>query len=354
MQAHFRKKISLALLYLLIGSYFCLNYIRFGKPFMDWNKYIDLSEKLPYQGRILMAFVYAFGEKLFKGLPITNSFGSKIPGLITNPDHALILFLVTLVSFIACCFSAHYLRNKLFVIESSLSCQMLGGALSDNFPQMCMVFMIFSVYILNPNLNFILPYDIPSLAFQFILLSMIISRSPAWLVLFVFSVATLNRETTLFVCLFLFVATLFQAQSGLTLGRYAKLFVGTTFVWISIRLILRVVFLGVPSDEGSRLILNVGYLLKGYHLPAIIPLLFFVGITYNSLVCYWQNSLSRNFERAHPAWPAAALTAGLGLALLCNYALLIELRAFGDLIPYVYLSLCYWIHSRANISSINQ
>lgn len=324
----FRQDQTILVVYIIAGFYFALNYLRFGTPFMDWSKYVEFSEILPYQARCLMAVVYGIGERLLGTADLATKLGARIPGGIVDPSHAVIAFLITILSFFVCCTSAASLGKNLF----GPNWPSRPFALKRLVAISCMAIMAFALFVLNPNLNYILPYDLPGVAFQFLLLAMIAARAPIFAVLAVFAIASLNRETTLFVCIFLLISTFSSLGSRSEARYFVTLSVGTVAIWLTVKTWLSFVFSSAVTEEGSRLLVNIGYLVKGYQLASVVPLIILVWILGRSCGLKGMDDPMRRLLQA------CSWTGLVGFAVLFNYALLIEMRAFGDLIPYFFVA----------------
>jgi len=326
----YKPNAKLLIGYLLLAIYFTSNYVRFGSPWMDWSKYVRFSEILPYQARCLMALVYSMGERILGDSYFVSKLGNWLPGVINDPRHAIILVVVSSISFILCCLLADFLGNCLFQSKWPSSPFVSERIAASS----CVVCMLFALFVLNINHNLILPYDLPGVAFQFLLLAMVLTRAPIWIFLVTFVLATLNRETTLFVSLYLVVLVFLLTRNRCASVYYVKAMAGSIVAWLAVRITLAKLFSAAPSDEGSRLLENLGNLIRGYHLPSVVPIIILCLI-----LC-----ISCDFRRCGDqqaclveAFPFAGL---LGFALLFNYAMIVEMRAFGDLIPYFFVSCC--------------
>ena len=139
-----------------------------------------------------------------------------------------------------------------------------------------------------------LPYDLPSLAFFAIALSLIIAGRMAWLY-GVFAIASVNRESTLFlIALFalwrsasLDRASLTSRRGLLTLSHI----LGLSAVWLAIRVLLKH-WVHPPPIPGFELagfeihvLDNLGYLFRPYYWTSFLSLF---GFTWIFVYAHWR------------------------------------------------------------------
>ena len=302
-------RISCAALFdLLVAAHFALNFARLGTPFLDLEKFIAGSERFPYQYRALTAPVYSFLLKAFA----TFDLGRALPHF---PDYlasaeAWAYFVVAWAAFLVALQLFRRISTDLFAGPAAAAAYFLFLALS------------YLWFVLNPGLNFLLPYDLPALAFGAASLLCVLRRR--WTLLCaVFVLATLNRETSYLIPLLLLVRWYLGDE-----GRRALFVAGIlSALWFALKLAL----IGWYWPASGALViteLRIGYnfaiLAKPWQWPALWPVILPVAL----------GAWGCRVPAARP-W---AISVIIGFVSLFCVANLTELRAYGDLIPFVALA----------------
>ena len=177
-----------------------------------------------------------------------------------------------------------------------------------------------------------LPYDLPSLAFFAICFALIVADRMVWLFP-VFALATLNRESTLFliVVLVLYRSADMQAagirarRTWETAGQIA----GLIAVWAGLRLLLHTIFHPAPpigpvlAGFEIHVFDNMGYLLRPYYWTSFLSLF---GFTWLFVYANWRQVPGRRMRRVLWIGP-------IYLAAMFVVGVLSEIRVFGELIP---------------------
>ena len=185
-----------------------------------------------------------------------------------------------------------------------------------------------SYFCLNINNAFLLPYDIPAILFTFICIYLILNKK--WLLLhIVFAIATINRETSFLILIFLSL----WAVSPNGEKKSLRYLLTLSTIWIVIKFILFIKYAHLPTEEGIRLFSNITMILKPWQWPALLPL--FLTMTF-SVITYGK------FSKLRP-WSGTTI---VGFLIFFMFAVLAETRAFGDLIPYFLVSLTPFINVR--------
>ena len=189
--------------------------------------------------------------------------------------------------------------------------------------------MVVSTYALLTFHTLRFTSDLPGMAFfSFALYLIYIRAHPGWFAL-VFVAATLNRETTLVLLLFFALGERAWGQgsgrrSWMT-GRMFGVVAPLAMAWAGWHLWIAHHFARNPSMAGPRLSLNLEILM----IPVAWPQLLCAFAYMLPLVLLHQSSIR---DRVLRAWlwalPAWAL-------VMFYYGLVVEVRIFGELIPYV-------------------
>jgi hypothetical protein len=189
------------------------------------------------------------------------------------------------------------------------------------------IVMVASTYcMLNMHLlRFI--YDLPSLGLFSIGLELIYFRRSHILFALLFVVATLNRETSLFLLAFFAVAEYVRGGEEMRIlysGRILRVLVPLGVFWLAWHGYIAHHFASNPTQSEPRFYLNLGLLL----LPLTWPQMFATFGYLWPLVLLSRNKIRDNVLRAWwwiiPAW----------FAFMFYYGIFIETRVFGELIPY--------------------
>lgn len=177
------------------------------------------------------------------------------------------------------------------------------------------------------NLRFV--YDLPSLAFFSVGLYLIYFRSHPALLAALFVIATTNRETTLFLLLFFAISCCWQGERfdwrRLTSRRCLAVVVPLSMYWIAWHVWVVRHFSANPSASSPRLWLNLLLLV----VPLSWPQLLAAGGYLLPLLLLNRRLIPDPRMRAWlwvlPAW----------FLFMIRYGLIIEVRLFGELIPYL-------------------
>lgn len=277
--------------------------------FLDTQEYVSLLSKKPFQTRVLMAPVLGWLTDTIS-IQSLQRFASRIPSYLSSSE-AMAYWVIDSVSFFVAVLSFSRLANFLFPKQLGIQ-------------RMAVLFFVSSVYFvfcLNPNLSFILPYDVPALAFTSVCLLLFVERR--WLLLVpVYTLATLNRETIMFVPVLVFLDWLNNRSDVHKL----ILFVVLSAIWVLTKIALDHYLPSVPTEQGSRLVYNLVTLAKPWQWPATLA------IPALAVICIYNVFTKKPMA----SWN---LTVVIGFAMLFYYAQITEVRAFSDIIPYMAIAI---------------
>jgi hypothetical protein len=190
---------------------------------------------------------------------------------------------------------------------------------------------VYVIFILDPSSVKILPYDLPSLAF--IQLGTLCLIRHKWLtLLLVFSIATLNRETTFLLVVF-FAARWWIYRREEETPAWVGLSLAA--IWAAIKLVLWLTITGAggaPHTIGGIASFepfnNLMEFLKPWQWPVLLPQLVPFGIL--------AALLTKRLPKGALEWPVTYL---IGYAALFQVAGVMEYRSYGDLIGFCAISL---------------
>lgn len=189
-------------LYALMTIQFVACYLFLSFPYIDVNRYTHGYERLPFQTRLLLAPLFRWAEHSTFMVRYASHLamnGYFFPHGIT-PAEVLEFYLD-----IPCLFIAGWVAARLYQAASRR--QLLGWLVYPLFLVLCA-----ASYILHTVQNFRFIYDMPSMAFFALGLYLIYFRKSRLLLVALFAVATLNRETTLFLVPFYFLSEIARSR----------------------------------------------------------------------------------------------------------------------------------------------
>lgn len=183
-----KKRLFLGFIYLMAAVQFVWCYMSLSESWMDTRLYEMGLDRMPYQGRMLMRWPleWAHSSALFHFMADPLRWSHYWFSRHDAPE-----VVVQAVINVVCVLVAGYLTTKLYEASSRT------GLFRD------LVFPVFLVactatYIMHTAQNLRFPYDLPSLAFFSVAMYLIYFRKHWGYFVALFVVATVNRETTLF------------------------------------------------------------------------------------------------------------------------------------------------------------
>jgi hypothetical protein len=312
------RTVFLAVLFFFISYNFALNFARAGSYFLNLQDYLSGRAALPFQFRVLMVPAFKSLLNVINDFSPQNYF-SSLPQYITEREQ-LAYAVVNCIGFLLALSFFHQIAQATF-----------KSSVYSFWADFLFITATYSIFVLNPNLNFILPYDLPSLAFMQ-LCTLLVLREKWLLLLLTFVFATLNRETSFIVVIFITSRILFGLEQRRM--HVMLIVVVLTTIWIIIKACLSFLIVGsgpfvlfdlVPRD-------NVTILLKPWQWPNLIPLLLPLALATHVLL----SVPSRNAR----SWAATYI---LGFLPLFMVAGITEHRSFADLIGFSVMSILFFL-----------
>ena len=297
----------------LLAFHFGLVFMENGRVHVSMDDYTRFEAKRPYQSRTLMAPVMRGLIEVYS-MPAPKAFLTRLPTYISTPVLASFLTVVVVAFMVSCCCMVGITRK---ILPRAPQRQLAMGLY---------IAVLYLFFTLNPNVAFILPYDIPSLALSQACLLCILYGRWTWLYP-LFVLGTLNRETSFLVVVFLAARAAMHPQ---LIRRTIPHVVALSALWIAIKICLHIAFSHLATDEGLRLSYNFGILAKPWQWLALLPV----------LTCFGLSLWSLRFRLPQPEW---ALTASVGFVMIFIVGQVIETRAFGDLMVYFAIGIAQWL-----------
>jgi len=320
----FRSKAAWWLLLLMICTHFCLVYIQNSQPFLNLEQYLHGTAKVPYQYRVLMAWVLRAALRI----PHLATFTTRLPPSLRDP-RTFILFVTSWVSLLG---SVLFTRRSLF--------RLTENERYSRWASLLVVYMAYFQFPLSFGLDFLLPYDLPSLFFFCACVYGVIARQmPLFYLGFV--VGTFNRETICMATLFLLLWRWHERKPGKQLLWLSGHILAQAALWILIKLYLHHLFAGNPAELGSgSFYYKLGYNLQTILKPQQWPVLLSVfGFTLPLVLAGRRWMKNAAMERAiylMAAWFAVMMMVGV----------IIEVRIFSELISYMALAVGLIVYHR--------
>ena len=321
---HQPNKLHLAARWLFLAlacGYFSLSYAALP-VFLNMRLYAEGLERTPYQYRVLPMFVF----RMFIESRLLTEVGAHLPPIYNDP-YRLVL---TVMAFV-CLLGA--------VAATAASIRWLTGDAMFAFWSSFLV-ILWAQFDLayawdNP---FTTPYDVPSLMFFAVSISLVIRRS-WWAYYPIFVLAVLNRETACFITVFFAVWEWFrlEGEGGSLRSRARWIIPHVVFqaaIWLAIKVLLARTFAHNPVEEGGvgngLFLTHFGYNVRELLKPQQWPLL--ASICGFSLPFLW---LQRRWIGVKGLAYAIIVILPLSFAGLMVVGRVVEIRIFADWIPLV-------------------
>jgi hypothetical protein len=292
-------------------------YVNRVPPHIQLLAYEQGRERTPFQYRVLMMWPMSWAHSSPVIIRCAHALNA-MPGWFPNGvrPEGVVQAPIDLASVIV----AGLVARRLYLGASR------SGLLTPIVYPLTLVMVASTYCLLNMHLlRFI--YDLPSLALFSIGLELIYFRRSHLLFALLFIVATLNRETSLFLLAFFAVAECFRNGGEVRLSysaRVLRVLVPLSAFWLAWHAYIAHRYAANPTESLARVYLNVGLLL----LPLTWPQMFAAFAYLWPFVLVSRDRISDDVLRAWwwvlPAW----------FAFMFYYGIFIETRVFGELIPY--------------------
>lgn len=232
-----RQELPWLLMVLAVAAHFSLIYEWANVPFLKLADYADGRSMLPYQARVLMAWVLR--ATVHRGW--VNAIARHAPPHLHDP-FTVVLTITTFLSIVVA------------VIATRASVHVLTG---DNgyarWASLLVVLMAYFNMVLPYGLSYTLPYDLPSLALFCVGLALVIEQQ-WWLYYPVFILGTLNRETFCMVTIFALLygwGQMCELRLSERVRRLLPHVLVQAVIWLAIKLWLHAHFIGNATEGGG-------------------------------------------------------------------------------------------------------
>jgi hypothetical protein len=313
-----RQRFAFVAALLLVTSHFSLAYISEAAPFLSLRAFAAGLESQPFQERALTAWLLR-GANQFDSQQFEDGLHRLLPAMGAAFDETnLVLLIIAWLSMAAS-----------IVVTRETLIRLTGDAHFSSWAAFLVPYMAYFTYILNFGPHFLLPYDLPSLFFFCAGFYLLVTRRALLLIPLV-AVATLNRETSLFLIVFYLVFELSRQDGQKNRAAVFAYAAGMLAAWVAMRLIVLHLYGHNPVAASSRIAdlklwQNLGFLVKPQHWPAFASIF---GFTL-PLVIVRRRYLEPGFLRR------GLIVVALWFVLMLFVGVLIEIRIFGELISYM-------------------
>jgi hypothetical protein len=312
---------------LLACAQFTIRYVWRNAPYLDLPAYAHGTGMMPFQGRVLMAWVLKVSAASPRWSVVLAHMGAHLPEDLRNP-YSVALLIVNFPAMVVCILAG---RRTLYLLT--------GDATFSAWGSLLVLYMAYFNLVVGYEV-FLLPYDVVSLTVFVVSVWLILAKRYAALTLVV-AIGTLNRETVVFVPIFLALYTWFKHKEGEhaseVSGRSWRLVLPYVavqlLIWLALRVWIEHHFRSNPLEGsmptrwfGIRLFGNLRSLTKP---PQWALLLSLFGFTLPLFLAKFNKIGDRAL--AH----ATALVMGLWGVAMLFVGVVIEIRIFSELTAFL-------------------
>ncbi len=312
---------------LLACGQFTIRYVWRNMPFLDLPKYANGMEAMPFQGRVLMAWVLkaTAGNPHWSG--VLTRLGAHLPEALHSP-YAVTLLIVNFIAMVVCILAG---RQTLLHLTGDKTFAAWGSLL--------VLYMTYFNLVVGYGL-FMLPYDVLSLTVFVVSVWLVVAKRYAALTVVV-ATGSLNRETVIFIPLFFVLYTWLkhreaQQASEVSDSKWARVLpyaAAQVLLWTVLRMWIEHHFRNNPLESsmptrwfGIRLLGNLKSLTKP---PQWALLLSIFGFTLPLFVVKFEKISDQAFARA------TAIVMGIWAAAMLLVGVVIEIRIFSELTAFL-------------------
>jgi hypothetical protein len=314
-----KKKFVLMSAYVVATVQFAWCYFWLTRPYVNTYLYEQGSERMPFQGRVLMMWPMRWAHRSALLHWLVGPFGRSH---FWFPRPVVPEILVQASINVLCLLVAGYMTTRIYEASSKT------GLLTPLVYPLLLVACA-ATYVMHTVQNFRFIYDLPSLAFFSTAMYLIYFRRHWGYFAALFVVTTVNRETTL---LLLPLYMLNGAVEGgrlrwpLVFRRRTVMVVAPlAVIWVGWQIVIRHVFAQNVSELYPRINWNVKSLLAPQAWPQLLSACAFLPLFVVTMRRKILDPQLRAWLWLLPVW----------MAFMFVYGILIETRVFGELIPFV-------------------
>ncbi len=312
---------------LLACGQFTIRYVWRNAPYLDLPAYANGTGMMPFQGRVLMAWVLKATAANPHWSGVLTHMGAHLPEALQSP-YAVALLIVNFFAMVVCILAG----------RSTLQ-HLTGDRTFSAWASLLLLYMAYFNLVVGYGV-FLLPYDVLSLTIFVVSVWLVIAKRYAVLTLVV-AIGTLNRETVIFIPVFLALYAWFKHRyanraSEASETAWAKVlpYVAVQLlIWIALRMWIEHHFRNNPLESsmptrwfGIRLAGNLRSLMKP---PQWALLLSLFGFTLPLFIAKFDKigdrALAHSTAVVMVLWAIAMLLVGV----------VIEIRIFSELTAFM-------------------
>ena len=299
---------------LAVSAHFAITYDWTHSSFLRLQEYADGRATLPYQARILMAWILHVASKTAS----VSTMAAHAPLQLRDPY----VLVQTLCVFLAVAAATLATRATITTLT--------GDSEFARFACFLLPLMAYFNLVLDYGLSYTLPYDLPSLAFFCGGILLIVRKQ--WVLYYpLFVTAMLNRETAIFLAVVLACWEWADASGSANAERVRRILLHTSLqvvIAVTIKLWLRHHFAANATEgNGNGLFstairTNVHSLMNPGQWPLFLSLFAFLPVP------LW---LGRRYVQHRALSLATAVTVPLWIAAMFVVGVVVEVRVFNEL-----------------------
>jgi hypothetical protein len=327
-------------LLLAASVHFALVYTLNTRPFLNLRAFESGTEASPFQYRVLTAWILRAADRY---IHIPGMLERHLPSRMSEPN----VFALFGIAFLSLIIAVYATRYALQYVTGNSALSRWGALLV-----ICMSYFHYVLEFGHPCcVPLQLPYDLPSMAFFAVAVSLIVTDRIGWLYL-CFILACLNRESSLFLIL-IFVLYESAFMDAKTPARKSALWIGLNAlallaIWIGIRVLLHHLYplaqapVTTARFAGFEIHIfdNIGYLLRPYYWASYLSMFSF---TWIYLYAHWRDVPHAGIRRSLWIGP-------IFLVAMCIVGVLSEIRIFGELIGLFTIAFVLLLQDRFKFS----
>jgi hypothetical protein len=314
------NRVTVLVLNILATIQFIWFYLSRVPSCLDLLSYETWRERTPFQYRLLMVYPLRWAHHDAVLAALAGQL-TRLSGWFPSPVHpeGILEAVIDLI----CVGTAGIVARRIYEAASHT-----GVLAALVYPLTLAMAAITYAMLTIHHLRFV--YDLPSLALFSLGLYLIYFRyHPSWFVA-LFVVATLNRETSLFLLVIYAIDCSITAEGRMDwrkvlMPRFMAVLAFLSAYWLAWHFWVVRRFAANPvEDTGHRLLLNLGVIMVPLSWPQVL-----------ALGCYLVPSLILNRSLVpSPRLRAWYWVLPLWFIFMMRYGLITEIRLFGELIPY--------------------
>jgi hypothetical protein len=322
--------------------YFALAYSSI-MDYLDLNLYMQGLEKIPYQHRVLMMWVF----QLLATQHVTLSIAQHAQHMHVPPGFGMPQQLVQLVVAMLCLFVA-------VLATAGTLTRLTGDRIFSRWMSLLVIYMAYFTLAPGWGLRYTFPYDVPSLMFFCIGAYLTVSERD-WLYYVVYPIAVLNRETICFLTVFFLIWKWQELKSRADRVTWRQTLslvahgAAQAAIWIAVRLWISHRFATNPVDYGTfgprpavvilmeKLKFNIHEILLPQQWPVYLSIFGFL------LPVLW---LQRRWIRNQGIYWGCAIVIPLWFIGMLLVGLIPEIRIFSELTSLLVPALALIVYHR--------